>query len=188
MTNSMIQLFHSTTTTRVADAHLTQFPNCVPVADGNLRIKDLPLETWVPFLGSEGYSDGRLIKRVDIDRLLILPYWDLGWAYDKKQSCLIRTDCRGLRFSENPKETDGFYTEISADALLLSDFFRDEIWDEMLIREVLELDLELYSQYFEEAAPKKLEDVYEVYAYEQGPSIITKEEIESLYDRIYYER
>lgn len=71
---------------------------------------------------SEGYSDGRLIKRVDIDRLLILPYWDLGWAYDKKQSCLIRTDDRGLRFSENLKETDGFYTELSADALLLSDF------------------------------------------------------------------
>lgn len=57
----------------------------------------------------------------------------------------------------------------------------------MLIREVLELDLELYSQYFEEAAPKKLEDVYQVYAYEQGPSIITEEEIQSLYNRVYYE-
>lgn len=54
MTNSMIQLFHSTTTTRVSDAHSTQFPDCVPVADPKLKIKDLPLETWVLFLGYRG--------------------------------------------------------------------------------------------------------------------------------------
>lgn len=109
----MIQLFHSTTTTRVSDAHLTQFPDCVPVADPKLKIKDLPFETWIPFLGSEGYSDGRLVKRVDFDRLLILPYWDLGWDYDKKQSCLIRTDCRGLRFSEK------FFRKLKRDGWIL---------------------------------------------------------------------
>ena len=175
---TLVNLFHTSEKTGMEENRLMKYPHCVPTADQRIQLKNLPLKTWIPFLGEEGYSDGRLLYRTDKDSLFILPFWDMGWAYDRKTKSLVATHVRGLRFTETMDCPGGFYTELHSETLLFSEFFKDQTWSDLTIRDLLELDLEMYQLHCDWT---DLKNSYIVHGFEGQPSIITDEEIQALY-------
>lgn len=156
-----------------------RFPHVTPVADPYMPFKVVPDHEWIAVGSSEGYCDGYLVKRISDVEVMMAPYWDRGYTYDREANCLKDTGQFEMAFD------DSWYVIIHRDSLLLSNHLNDKVWENLEAGDFLELNLELYDHYQESTIPSRLSHVFQFMDNVPREEFISDEELEALYHKTY---
>lgn len=162
------------------------FPNLLPVGPiSKIKIGDLKLDTWYAFSNSQGYCDGYLYKRNDNDHLMLIPYWDKGYAYDETSNQLIDTGHQQISLKEVADDDYECFI-IHRDLFMYVDFLIDREWEDCPIDYLTDGYLDFYhEQFVYNDFPESRHYIMQKVRSDDFTAFISSEEIKDLYSRDY---